>query len=312
MRRGEGGVKLLEKVKNEILTKCSNAQVMENEPMKGHTSFKIGGPCDLLVMPKTVEEMVHTFEVLRKYQMPYYVFGNGSNVLVSDAGIRGVVVKTDALDRCTFHDGFVDAGSGILLSTLAKKAYENGLTGLEFASGIPGSLGGAVFMNAGAYDGEIRQILVHTVYATPQGEVCTLENEEHDFGYRSSVFQKNGGVVLEVRLKLQAGDKEQILAKMMDLKQRRVSKQPLEYPSAGSAFKRPVGYYAGKLIMDAGLAGKRIGDAMVSEKHCGFIVNVGSASAQDVFSLVQTIQGEVLQQFGVKLEPEIKFIGEGF
>jgi UDP-N-acetylmuramate dehydrogenase len=203
-------------------------------------------------------------------------------------------------------------GAGILLSSLSKIAYQHGLTGLEFASGIPGTLGGAIYMNAGAYGGEISQVLVHTLYTTNKGQVYELPLSAHEFGYRKSIFHRNQGVILEGKLQLKKGNKDEILAQMKDLTFRRTSKQPLEFPSAGSTFKRPDGFYAGKLVMDAGLSGTRIGGAMVSEKHCGFIINTGDATAKDVLDLVNHIKTTVKSQFGVELVPEIKMVGEEF
>lgn len=286
-----------------------NGMVVREEPMKNHTSFRIGGPADVYVQPTGEAEVLAVLALLRQEDVPFVVIGNGSNLLVDDAGVRGVVVEIGrglsdvAVDGCT-----MTAGAGILLSKLANAALDAGLTGLEFASGIPGSLGGAVVMNAGAYGGEMQDVVVRTRYwdgAT--GQVCERVGDAHRFGYRRSAFVSSD-VVLSSELQLAAGDKADIAEKMRDLNSRRREKQPIELPSAGSTFKRPEGYFAGKLIADAGLAGYRVGGACVSEKHCGFVVNDKNATCADVRRLMEHIQQVVYERFGVKLEPEVRFL----
>jgi UDP-N-acetylmuramate dehydrogenase len=301
---------LFNQVIDEMKQVFGSERILLQETMRKHTSFKIGGPCDVLFVPQNINEFIQIQQIIKKHKVPYYIMGNGSNLLVSDKGIRAVVIKTNGLNHWMVQSETITVGAGILLSTLSNIAYQHGLTGLEFASGIPGSLGGAIYMNAGAYDGEISQVLVHTLYASQEGEIVELPLEHHEFGYRKSIFHRNHGVILEGKLQLTKGNKEEILAKMKDLNFKRTSKQPLEFPSAGSAFKRPDGFYAGKLVMDAGLSGKRIGGAMVSEKHCGFIINTGDATAKDVLDLVNHIKSEVKNKFGVELVPEIKMVGE--
>jgi UDP-N-acetylmuramate dehydrogenase len=303
---------LLNIVLDELKELFGDERILLQEPMSKHTSFKIGGPCDVLFVPQNVEEFTLVLKIIKKHNAPYYIMGNGSNLLVSDKGIRAVVIKTSGLKQWRIEGDSIEVGAGILLSSLSNIAYQHGLTGLEFASGIPGTFGGAIYMNAGAYGGEISQVLVHTLYATKEGQVYELPLSEHEFGYRKSIFHRNESVILEGKLQLKKGNKEEILAQMKDLTFRRTSKQPLEFPSAGSTFKRPDGFYAGKLVMDAGLSGTRIGGAMVSEKHCGFIINTGDATAKDVLDLVNHIKSEVKSKFGVELVPEIKMVGEEF
>jgi len=282
--------------------------ILCDEPMSQHTSFKIGGCADFLVLPESVEQIKKTVSVLKDNHIKYTVVGNGSNILVDDEGIRGVVIKIGK----NFSDvnvcaNTVTACCGVLLSRLANIALEKSLSGLEFASGIPGTLGGAVIMNAGAYGGEMKDIVSKTVYLGQDGEIHTVSGDEHGFGYRTSVF-KEGDIVLESTLVLTEGNKDEIKSKMTELNLSRKAKQPLELPSAGSAFKRPQGYYAAKLIEDAGLKGFSIGGARVSEKHSGFIVSDGTATSADVLALVEHIKNEVFKRFSVNLESEIRYI----
>ena len=282
------------------------------EPMMRHTTFRIGGPADYFVTPGSIMEIQKIAALCRDDQIPYVIIGNGSNLLVGDRGYRGVVI---ALDRNyseyqTEPDGRIRAQSGILLSSLAGAALQQHLSGLEFASGIPGTLGGAVTMNAGAYGGEMKDVIESALVMTQEGELLSLSNEALELGYRSSIVMKEQYIVLEAVLRLTPGNPEKIAETMRELNQRRKEKQPLEYPSAGSTFKRPEGYFAGKLIQDAGLAGYRVGDAAVSEKHCGFVINLGNATAAEVQKLIREIQEKVLQDSGVMLEPEVKMIGE--
>ncbi len=281
------------------------------ESMAKHTTFQTGGYADLFLMPKTVSQLKQSIACLQKYHMPYEIVGNGSNLLVGDGGIRGAVVQLYRnMQEIIISDDILTIQCGTLLSMVAAKAAEAGLAGMEFASGIPGTFGGAVVMNAGAYGGEMKDILVSVDVLTKDLEVITVSPQDLDMGYRHSNVLENGYIVLGGKIKLQKGDKRIILDKMTELAKQRREKQPLQYPSAGSTFKRPEGYFAGKLISDAGLKGKQIGGAAVSEKHAGFIVNMGNATTKDILDLMAFCQKEVLAQFGVALEPEVKFLGE--
>lgn len=280
------------------------------EPMQKHTTFHIGGPADCLVQIENKEQLIQVQKYLMQVEMPFFVLGNGSNLLVSDKGYRGVVLQIGPKMSGIEVDGdVITAQAGALLSQVARTAMEHSLTGLEFASGIPGTIGGGVVMNAGAYDGEMSGVVIQVNVVNSAGECMELENDTMEFGYRTSIIKDNPFTVTEVILKLEKGDREQIKAKMEDLAARRREKQPLEYPSAGSTFKRPKGYFAGKLIMDAGLRGFRVGGARVSEKHCGFVVNIGNATAEDVRDVISEVQERVKERFNVDLEPEILFLG---
>ncbi len=284
--------------------------VLENEPMSKHTTFRIGGAADIFVTPDSIEKIKSAIALANENSLPYYIVGNGSNLLVKDNGYRGVIIQLYNKFNAVEVDGeYIKAQCGVLLSGISKTALNNSLTGLEFASGIPGTLGGAVCMNAGAYGGEMKQI-VESVTVLKDGEIKTLSNEECDFGYRHSRIMSEKMIVLEVKLKLEKGNASDIKAKMDELSVQRISKQPLEYPSAGSTFKRPEGYFAGKLIDDSGLRGYSVGGAQVSEKHCGFVVNKGGATAEDVITLMKNVNDIVKEKFGVGLEPEVRIIGE--
>ena len=286
-------------------------RVLVDEPMKRHTTFRIGGPADFFLLPSTVDEVRGILEICREEELPYFILGNGSNLLVSDKGYRGVIIQLYRnFSNISVEGNEICASSGALLSQIAATARNASLTGFEFAGGIPGTLGGAVFMNAGAYGGELKDVLKEAVVMTEQGEILTLPVEKLDMGYRTSRIKKAGYLVLEARLVLEQGDMDKIRDITKDLTEKRVSKQPLEYPSAGSTFKKPEGYFAGKLIMDAGLRGYQVGDAQVSEKHCGFVINKGNATAADVLTLIENVREKVQEQFGVTLEPEVKFLGE--
>ena len=286
-------------------------RVLVDEPMKRHTTFRIGGPADFFLLPSTVDEVRGILEICREEELPYFILGNGSNLLVSDKGYRGVIIQLYRnFSNISVEGNEICASSGALLSQIAAAARNASLTGFEFAGGIPGTLGGAVFMNAGAYGGELKDVLKEAVVMTEQGEILTLPVEKLDMGYRTSRIKKAGYLVLEASLVLEQGDMDKIRDTTKDLTEKRVSKQPLEYPSAGSTFKRPEGYFAGKLIMDAGLRGYQVGDAQVSEKHCGFVINKGNATAADVLTLIENVREKVQEQFGVTLEPEVKFLGE--
>lgn len=286
-------------------------QFFVNEPMSRHTTFNIGGPADYLLFPSDMEQLSKIFVLLKNYDIPHTILGNGSNVLVLDKGIRGAVIKMHApmsYKRC--EGNRIIAGAGAYLKHVSKFAADNGLTGMEFACGIPGSLGGAVFMNAGAYDGEMAGIVARVKTVTHNGKILTYERDELDFGYRHSVFQHNGQAICEITLELAAGDRDAIQAKIDDFTQRRESKQPLEMPSAGSTFKRPQGYFAGTLIDETGLKGLQVGGAQISTKHAGFVVNSGNATAADVLNLIKEVQERVYAKNGVRLFPEVRIIGE--
>lgn len=285
-------------------------EVMAGEPMRRHTTFAIGGPADLFVVPKTPEQLAKALQVIRDCGLPLLLLGNGSNMLVSDAGYRGAVVCTMEMDdvRAVGENRLI-VQAGALLSRVSRYAQRAGLTGAEFAGGIPGSLGGAVFMNAGAYDGQMAGIVEQTEYLDGSGTVHTLTGEEHCFAYRGSAFRAHPDwVVLRSVLRLQPGDPAAILDKMNDFAQRRRDKQPLNYPSAGSTFKRPEGYFAGRLIEDAGLKGVSVGAAQVSEKHAGFLINRGGATCEEMLRLIELVQQRVREKFGVELECEVRII----
>ncbi len=285
--------------------------VFEQESMKGHTTFRIGGAADFFVTPTTQNAVCQVVKLCREERWPFFVMGNGSNLLVSDKGYRGVVLQLyKNFSAVSVKGTEIDAEAGASLSVIAKRAQEQHLTGLEFASGIPGTLGGAVVMNAGAYGGEMKDVLQSVTVLTGETQIREIPAEELELGYRSSAVQRNGWIVLGAKIALTSGDPEEILARMEELRAQRVRKQPLDLPSAGSTFKRPEGYFAGKLIMDAGLRGYRVGDAQISEKHCGFVVNVGEATAEEVLALIRDVQERVRENAGVLLEPEIKLLGE--
>ena len=295
---------------DEITTALPELQVLKDEPMSRHTTFRIGGPADYFVCPDR-EQIAEVLAVAKKCGMAITVIGNGSNVVVGDKGIRGLVVEIgSAMNQITVDKEHITAGAGALLSQVAAKAAAAELGGMEFAAGIPGSVGGAVTMNAGAYGGEMKDILRTVTVLTPEGELKTLDVSEMDLSYRHSCVPEQQYIVLEAEIELGYKPEEEIRAQMEELRNKRIEKQPLEYPSAGSTFKRPEGYFAGKLIMDAGLRGYRVGDAQVSEKHCGFVINRKNASAQEVRQLMQDVQDKVKAQFGVMLEPEVKMLGE--
>jgi len=282
-----------------------------NEPMKNHTTFKIGGPVDVLVLPRKIEEIKIVVAYCQENKLPLLVFGLGSNILVRDKGIRGVVIKIgNNLKDIEVSGDEIHAQAGIRLSELSRKAAAQSLSGLEFAEGIPGSLGGAVFMNAGAYDGEMKDVLTEVEAINSQGEVRSFQSADIGFAYRKSIFQHNDYIIVAARMRLKRGQKEEIHEKMHTYACNRREKQPLEFPSAGSVFKRPPGYYVGPMIEQLGLKGYRIGGAEVSTKHAGFIVNSGNASANDVLELIDKVKKAAQEQFGVDLQPEIRVIGE--
>lgn len=285
-------------------------QCFRQEKMSNHTTFKVGGPAEYYVCPSRTQVGEIT-SLCKTYDIPWQVIGNGSNLLVGDKGISGLVIELGReASQVTVKDCVIKAEAGALLSVAARKAAEHGLAGMEFASGIPGTVGGAVVMNAGAYGGEMKQIVRKVSVLTVDGEEVELSLEELDFGYRHSCIPEKHMVVLDAELVLEQGEPEAIREQMMKLRSQRSEKQPLEYPSAGSTFKRPQGYFAGKLIQDAGLRGYRVGDAQVSEKHCGFVINRGEATASQIRQLILDVQEKVEAQFGVRLETEVRFLGE--
>ena len=296
----------------ELLCGCAGGEnIRRQEPMSLHTTFRIGGPADLFVTPGSIQAVADSIRICKETQTPYAVIGNGSNLLVSDAGYRGVIIQISRnLNQVSVNGEEIRAQAGAMLSVIAKTALSESLTGFEFASGIPGTLGGAAVMNAGAYGGEMKDVLTEVTVLTREGEIRTVPAEKLEMGYRTSLAAKNGWIILEAVLKFQKGDAEAIRGRMEELKMQRVTKQPLDLPSAGSTFKRPEGYFAGKLIMDAGLRGFTVGGAQISEKHCGFVVNKGGATAEDVRNLICAVQKKVQEDAGVKLEPEVKFLGE--
>lgn len=295
---------------SELYKIVGEQNVRMDEPMSRHTTFRIGGPAQAFVTPQTAEELGQVVLSCNAYKVPFFMLGHGSNLLVSDEGMDGVVIQ---LYR-NFSDFTIDgtrvmAQAGIMLHMLGNAVRDAGLTGFEFAAGIPGTLGGAIMMNAGAYGGEMKDIVERVQLMDSDGNLLEKTGEEMEFGYRHSIVEEKGYIVLGAVLSLQRGDKERIAARMEELAAARRTKQPLEFPSAGSTFKRPEGYFAGKLIMDAGLQGYSVGGAQVSEKHCGFVINKGGATAADVLQLIQDVRKRVYDRFQVELEPEIKLTG---
>jgi UDP-N-acetylmuramate dehydrogenase len=279
--------------------------------MNEHTSFRVGGEADIFIEPDSIDELIKALKLLRRENIPYHLMGNGSNLLVSDSGIRGAVIKlAEKFNNIEIKGEQVAVQSGVLLSTLSKLTARNGLTGLEFASGIPGTLGGAIAMNAGAYGGEMKDVVEWVELLSPDFELIRLNNNEMQFGYRSSIVQQEGYIVIGCGIKLKYGKQQEINETMSELATKRKTKQPLHLPSAGSTFKRPEGYFAGKLIEDAGLKGFQIGGAQVSPMHCGFVVNTADATADDVHKLIKYVQDVVYTKFGVKLDTEVKMLGE--
>ena len=285
-------------------------QIRVDEPMSAHTSFRIGGPADLFLEPRK-DQLPPLLAALKETKVPLMILGNGSNLLVGDKGIRGAVIHIgNSMNQIRVSEDRIEAEAGALLVRVARQAQRAGLSGMESLSGIPGSLGGAIMMNAGAYGGTMADVLASVELLTEEGEIRNYSLEEMDFSYRHSRVRDEGGIVLSAILQLTRGDAGEIDAAMADLTRRRTARQPLEMASAGSAFKRPEGYFAGKLIQDAGLRGYRVGQAQVSEKHCGFVVNLGGASAAEVRQLMEDVRARVKEKFHVDLEPEVRFVGE--
>ena len=294
-----------------IFAGCTAKELLLEEPMAKHTSFRIGGPADVLAQPGNEAELAELLKRAAHHAVPVTLVGNGSNLLVRDKGIRGLVIKLSNLfSSITVAGNVLTFGSGISLAMASKKAASLSLSGLEFAVGIPGTIGGAVYMNAGAYDGEMAKVVTSVQVMDRQGQSSQLKADELDFSYRHTALQNSGLIVTSVTVSLQPGEAESIKAKMDDFSQRRIAKQPLELPSAGSMFKRPVGYFAGTLIEQTGLKGYTVGGAQVSTKHAGFVVNVGGATAKDVLQLISDVQDRVLAAQGVQLEPEVLVLGE--
>lgn len=307
----EVGENMRQEFETRLFHTIDKEKIYVNEKMEKHTTFRIGGPADYFVMPSDVTDVKAVIELCEQEKVPYYVVGNGSNLLVGDKGFRGVIIQIAGNMNQLQADGeVITAQAGCSLAQIAGKALDEELAGFEFAAGIPGTLGGAVRMNAGAYGGEIKDVLESAVVLTKEGKVMELSVNEMEFGYRTSIIERTGWTILGGKIRLHKGKREEIKAVMDDLREKRVSKQPLEYPSAGSTFKRPKGYFAGKLIQDAGLRGFRVGGACVSEKHSGFVINIDHATADDVVSLMEQVDEKVRAQFGVGLEPEVRRIGE--
>lgn len=300
-----------EEMRQKFIEIFGNNRVLFDEPMSQHTTFRIGGPADVFVMPENYEQIREVLRLCKEEKLPFFVLGNGSNLLVSDSGYRGVIIQMDRnMEEICLDGEEIHACAGALLSSVAVAARNASLTGFEFAGGIPGTIGGAAVMNAGAYGGELKDVLKEVTVMTREGEILTIPADKLEMGYRTSIIKTAGYLVLEAVISLKKGDEEKIRAVMKELSERRTEKQPLDYPSAGSTFKRPEGYFAGKLIMDSGLRGYRAGGAQVSEKHCGFVINAGGATAEDVRSLMDHVIRVVGEKYGVTLEPEVKFLGD--
>lgn len=294
-----------------VNTYVPEEDILLNELMSRHTTFRVGGEASCFVKISSPAQLAGLIPSLRERGIPYFVLGNGSNLLVGDKGYQGVVLQTGSKMCGLAAEGKrIRAGAGALLSAVAKCAMEHELTGLEFASGIPGTVGGGVMMNAGAYGGEMQQVVEQVSVLDEEGQIFTLDKDSMEFGYRTSIIKRKHLIVLEVVMALEAGDKREIAGRMKELAEKRKEKQPLEFASAGSTFKRPEGYYAGKLIMEAGLKGYHVGDARVSEKHCGFVINTGKASAADVVAVINEVRRRVEENSGVLLEPEVVFLGD--
>ena len=300
----------------EFIYKCllnilNKEDIFVDEPMKNHISFKVGGPADFLVKPRNVEQLKDLLSLLNKEHIPYLIVGNGSNLLVRDGGIRGVVIKiSDNFNEFKIEGNTVYAQSGALLSFMGKAALKESLTGFEFAAGIPGTLGGAVAMNAGAYGGEMKDIVKSVTVMDYDGNIFELSNEQMEFSYRNSIINKKNYIVLSAIIELKEGNFEEIRESMRELTKSRVTKQPLNLPSAGSTFKRPEGYFAAKLIEDSGLKGLTLRGAQVSDKHSGFVVNLGNATARDILDLIYIVKNIVNSKFGIMLDEEVKILGD--
>ena len=300
-----------EEISQLLSAAAGAANVTVNEPMNAHTTFRVGGPADWFVTPDSVDAVRAVVALCRERDLPLWVMGRGSNLLVADAGLRGVVMQLGSKFGSIElgDDGRIRAQAGAMNSLVARAALDAGLAGFEFAAGIPGTIGGAAIMNAGAYDGELRQVATGVTCLTAGGEVADVPADETGWGYRTSKMAGDGSIVLAVDLQLPPGDPEAIRARMAELARRRADKQPLDLPSAGSTFKRPEGHFAGKLIQDAGMQGHAVGGAQVSTKHAGFVVNTGGATASDIMRVIEDVRAAVLSQFGIELEPEVRCWG---
>lgn len=295
----------------EKLSGCTTKDIKVNEPMSKHTTFRIGGPADYLATPANAKELVDLINVAKENNLPITLIGNGSNLLVRDNGIRGLVIKiANQMAAENINGNVLTFDAGISLALASHKAAKLGLTGMEFASGIPGTIGGAAYMNAGAYDGEMKNIIKSVRILKEDGSIQELSNEDMQFGYRKSVIQGTNNIIISVSVELTPGNQDSIYAKMADFTERRTTKQPLDKPSAGSTFKRPPGYFAGTLIDQAGLKGYTVGGAQVSEKHAGFVVNIGNATCADVLQLIKDVQAKIKEINGVDLETEVLVLGE--
>lgn len=296
---------------NSLLNILNKEDILIDEPMSKHISFRVGGPADILVKPRSEDQIKDILTFAKKENIPYLIIGNGSNLLVRDGGIRGIVIKiAENFNDFSIEGTTVTAQSGAMLSFMGKAIMRNNLTGFEFAAGIPGTLGGAIAMNAGAYGGEMKDIVKSVRLIDSQGNIVELSNEEMQFAYRKSILSKEEYIVLSAVMELKEGNYEEIRDIMKDLTNKRVTKQPLNLPSAGSTFKRPEGYFAAKLIEDCGLKGLTLRGAQVSDKHCGFVVNLGGAQAKDILDLIYVVKSTVYSKFGVMLEEEVKILGE--
>lgn len=300
----------MENFLSDIRQYLSPEDVQTEEPMSRHTSFQVGGPAKYFLVPKNSDRLAEILKLCRQYELPWMILGKGSNLLISDKGYPGVVIDTSEWKRVQVQGSVLYADAGVTLAALSRAACEASLAGLEFAAGIPGTVGGGLVMNAGAYGGEMKQVVKRATVLEPDGRVHTMTAEELELSYRHSCIPERELVVLAAEFSLSAGDRQQIRQQIQELNRRRREKQPLEYPSAGSTFKRPEGYFAGKLIQDAGLAGFQVGGAAVSKKHCGFVINQDHATASDIWELCRQVKSRVKEQFGVTLELEVKTIGE--
>lgn len=298
-----------QKIVQKLQKQIDSNKIKIQEPMSKHTTFKVGGNADIFIKINEIEELKYALKVIKEDNIPMYIIGNGSNILVKDNGIRGIVLSIE-LDNLEITENIVTLGAGVKLILLAHKCAKCGLTGLEFASGIPGTIGGAIRMNAGAYGDEISSKVIETKYMDLEGNIHTINNEEHEFSYRNSIFTKNKNIILQTKLKLEKGDEIEIRDKMEELKKARQEKQPLEYFSAGSTFKRGNDFITSKLIDEAGLKGYSIGDAEVSTKHAGFVINKGNAKAKDILGVIQYVKTKVKEKYGKDIELEIEIIGE--
>ncbi|QKS70127.1 UDP-N-acetylmuramate dehydrogenase [Paenalkalicoccus suaedae] len=301
---------MMKNIYEQLVSICGGELVKENEPMSRHTMTKMGGIADIFVTPKTFEQVTEIMRIKHEHNIPFILLGNGSNLIVRDGGVRGIVMQFTHLESLRVEGDLLIAQGGADIKAASRLALTHHLTGLEFACGIPGTIGGAMVMNAGAYGGEVKDVIDHVKVVTPEGELLTIARDDLELGYRTSIISKKGYIVLEATFKLAPGDENTIREKMEELTFQRESKQPLEYPSVGSVFKRPPGYFAGKLIQDSGLQGKGVGDAEVSTKHAGFIVNKGEATASDYLATIDMVRKKVKEEFGVELELEAKVVGE--